>query len=182
MSWKQIQSNSNLIQHQTNSAVLIKLPKTEWKFWHPVKLVKTAGKNAYMLVISYTDECKFKIFTTNSKNEKTAEKEINATEFGAFFSVFEGLDIEKEEAKKWKAKCEKTRMNKQLDPEQSIAYKYVIKQLEAGTKLSNGVEDTLEAIVNFIENVGIEEVQSQLGAEKDFILFENEDGDIEAKF
>jgi hypothetical protein len=45
------------------------------------------------LLVSYTNEFKFKIFTTNSKNEKTAEKEINSTEFATFFGVFEGLDI-----------------------------------------------------------------------------------------
>jgi hypothetical protein len=58
--WKQIEANSNLIQHDTGSAVLIKLPKSDLKFWHPKKCVRTGGKNGYKMTISYTDSFSFK--------------------------------------------------------------------------------------------------------------------------
>lgn len=58
--WKKLEANSNLIQHDTGNAVLIKLPKSDLKFWHPKKCVRTSGKNGYRMSISYTDDFEFK--------------------------------------------------------------------------------------------------------------------------
>lgn len=84
--WKTIEANSNLIQTQTDKAVLIKLPKTDWTFWHPKKCIKTVGKNRYKLLISYTNDFKFKIFRTSKKTfQKLDESELNVEEFEAYF-------------------------------------------------------------------------------------------------
>lgn len=88
--WKQVKANSNLIQTTTDKAVLIKLPKSDFKFWHPAKLVKTYGKNNYILEINYTNDFKFKCFKNGSGSksmEKTAEIELNVKEFEAYFEA-----------------------------------------------------------------------------------------------
>ena len=88
--WKQIQANSNLIQHETEKATLIKLPKSELMFWHPSKLVKTMGKSNYLMTFSFTDDFKFKCFR-NGKGQSTSftkieETELTASELQARFS------------------------------------------------------------------------------------------------
>lgn len=87
--WKRVIGNSNLLQAETDNAVLIKLPKSEMKFWHPKKLVRTSGKNGYRLSISYTDEFTFKCFRNGKGQfnfkEKIQECELSAAEFEEFF-------------------------------------------------------------------------------------------------
>ena len=89
MAWKQVTCNSNLIQHESDSAVLIKLPKSEFRFWHPTKCVRTNGKNGYRMTISYTDSFTFKIFRNGkgkyNRFDKIEEKEISPSEFEKFF-------------------------------------------------------------------------------------------------
>jgi hypothetical protein len=80
--WKQITANSNLIQTETEKAVLIKLPKKELMFWHPAKLVRTNGKSGYRLTFSYTDEFKFKCFR-NGKGITTSFTKIEEVEYTA---------------------------------------------------------------------------------------------------
>lgn len=87
--WKKVIANSNLIQAETPKAVLIKLPKSEFLFWHPAKCVRTDGKGGYRLSISYTDDFKFKIFRNGkgryNSHEKIEEREITSKEFEAYF-------------------------------------------------------------------------------------------------
>lgn len=80
--WKQVQGNSNLIQHETEKATLIKLPKSELMFWHPSKLVKTMGKSNYLMTISFTDDFKFKCFR-NGKGKTTSFTKIDEVEYSA---------------------------------------------------------------------------------------------------
>ena len=92
--WKQVVANSNLIQHATDRAVLIKLPKSDFKFWHPSKCVRTSGKNNYRMTISYTDSFIFKCFKTGNGRynfkDKIAEMELNAAEFEKYFNEING--------------------------------------------------------------------------------------------
>lgn len=87
--WKNVTANSNLIQAETEKAILIKLPKSEFVFWHPSKLVRTSGKNGYHMSIGYTDEFTFNTFKQGkgryNKTEKIAEKQITVEEFEVYF-------------------------------------------------------------------------------------------------
>ncbi len=89
--WKNVIANSNLIQHETDKAVLIKLPKSELMFWHPRKCVRTSGKGGYRLTISYTDDFSFKAFRNGkgryNKMEKIEERELSVPEFEEFFDA-----------------------------------------------------------------------------------------------
>lgn len=88
--WKKIVANSNLIQAETDRAILIKLPKSELTFWHPAKCVRTDGKSGYRMTISYTDEFSFKAFRNGkgqyNSREKIEERTLTAAEFEAFFA------------------------------------------------------------------------------------------------
>lgn len=87
--WKTIEANSNLIQHETGKAVLIKVPNSEFKFWHPAKCVRTSGKNGYLLNISYTDSFEFKMFRSGKGRynsfDKIEEMTVTAKEFERMF-------------------------------------------------------------------------------------------------
>ena len=87
--WNRVSVNANLIQRRTERAVLIKLPKSEFRFWHPGKLVRQTGKNGYYMTISYTDDFEFNIFRTgNGKynaNEKIEERRLTGAEFEKYF-------------------------------------------------------------------------------------------------
>jgi len=91
MNWKNIITNSNLIQATSSNGVLIKLPKSDFKFRHPAKCVTTSGKNGYRMSISYTDEFKFKCFKTGNgkynRFDKIAEEELNAAQFEKYFNA-----------------------------------------------------------------------------------------------
>jgi len=88
--WKTVDCNSNLIQHVTDKAVLIKLPKSDFQFWHPSKCCRQSGKGNYKLTISYTDTFSFNIFKPGkgkwNKRDKIEEKTLTAAEFESYFS------------------------------------------------------------------------------------------------
>lgn len=94
--WKQVIANSNLIQTQTDKAVLIKLPKSELMFWHPAKCVRLSGKSDYRMTVSYTDDFKFKTFRTgqgrHNFKDKIEERELTVAQFEAFFSHEDASD------------------------------------------------------------------------------------------
>lgn len=77
--------NSNLIQHETDRALLIKLPKSDFKFWHPKSLCRISGKRGYLLAISYTVDFKFKIFRTGTRNNVLESKELEEDDFLKYF-------------------------------------------------------------------------------------------------
>lgn len=87
--WRSVDGHSSIIQAETTRAVLIKLPKEEWFFWHPAKLVRTSGKNDYRLNVSFTEEFEFKLFKNgkgkHNKFTKIAEKTISAREFELYW-------------------------------------------------------------------------------------------------
>lgn len=87
--WRSVEGHSSLIQAQTERAVLIKLPKEDWLFWHPAKLVRTAGKNGYRLSVSFTEEFEFKLFKNGkgkwNKLSKISENTISAREFESYW-------------------------------------------------------------------------------------------------
>lgn len=85
--WKNIICNSNLIQADTGKALLIKLPKSEFTFWHPSKLCRLSGKNNYRLSFGYTDEFKFKCFRKSRKTGNILEDiELNSQEIENIFN------------------------------------------------------------------------------------------------
>jgi hypothetical protein len=89
VTWLTVSAPSNLVQHQAGSAVLIKMPGSEFRFWHPAKLVRFSGKNGYRMTFSFTEEFKFKLFRPgkgkHNRHEKIEEKTMTADAImGAF--------------------------------------------------------------------------------------------------
>jgi len=88
MNWKNININKQNIEHQTDRAVLIKMPNNSsyagFKFWHPSKLVRK-GRNKGSISIGYNDGFSFKLFKNGNgkynKKEIIDSAEINAKEF-----------------------------------------------------------------------------------------------------
>lgn len=94
--WKNLEFNSNNVQVETPASILIKIPGTKLKFWHPAKLVKYKGKSGYLINIGYTDEFKFKLFRTGEGKynfrDKIEEIELTASEFeNRFFNKKETI-------------------------------------------------------------------------------------------
>ncbi len=83
--WKNLEFNSNNVQAETAKSVLIKVPKSKLKFWHPAKLVRYKGKKGYLVSIGYTDDFTFKLFRTGegqyNSRDKIEEIELTASEF-----------------------------------------------------------------------------------------------------
>ena len=51
---KSISARSNLKKDQTDKEFLIKLPKTDYLFMHPIELVSFSGTNDYLMTIHYS--------------------------------------------------------------------------------------------------------------------------------
>ncbi len=86
--WENIETN-NLIQAESEKAFLLKIPKEDWLFWHPKKLIRFSGKNNYRMSFGVCNDMKFKIFKNGkgrfNKFEKISEKEINLDELKEYF-------------------------------------------------------------------------------------------------
>ena len=89
MAMKKVSANSNLKKDETDKGYLIKLPKTDYLFWHPRELVSFSGKKDYLMTIHYSDNSLFTVFrygrglTTSKKIIE--EKELSVAEFEEFF-------------------------------------------------------------------------------------------------
>lgn len=63
--WDKIFFNTQSIQSETKSSVLIKMPNRSkyngWVFWHPKKLVREQGGKGYHATFSFTENFVFKI-------------------------------------------------------------------------------------------------------------------------
>lgn len=90
--WKSIKANSNLIRATTEKAILIKLPKTDWMFWHPAKCVRVAGKGGYLMTISYTEDFQFKIFRQGSNRNVLASETLTSAQLEERFNTDEDSD------------------------------------------------------------------------------------------
>ena len=91
--WKNIVINSNNVVTATDKAVLIKIPRSKLKFWHPAKLVRYKGKNNYLISIGYTDDFNFKLFRNgegrHNQKEIIEELHLSAQEFEEYFTFSE---------------------------------------------------------------------------------------------
>lgn len=87
--WKSIKFNKQNIEHRTEKAVLIKMPKKSnyagYAFWHPAKLVRTVGGNGYFMSFSYTDNFEFNIF--KFENKKAEKQSISIQDIEEAFEV-----------------------------------------------------------------------------------------------
>lgn len=85
--WKNIIINENQIETTTERSALVKVPNSDWKFWHPLKCLHSNG-NQYSL--GYTDNFTFRLFKNgngrHNKFEKVAEKEVGADEIEELFA------------------------------------------------------------------------------------------------
>lgn len=86
MSWNKVECQANCIIHSTGRADLIKIPTTNWEFWHPSKLVRQYGKSGYMISISYTDDFTFNLKKKSKSGKSIVEEiEISGSEFADYF-------------------------------------------------------------------------------------------------
>ncbi|MGL5718036.1 MAG: hypothetical protein ACRCX2_33845 [Paraclostridium sp.] len=96
--WEKIQIDSNLIEANTDKAVLINMPKTSkykgFSFWHPAKCCRHVGKNEFLLQISFTNEFEFRLKKhgkgKHNFNQVLDEATIDANELKEAFGF--GLD------------------------------------------------------------------------------------------
>lgn len=88
--WKSIKFNTLNIEHETEKAVLIKLPKKSeysgYMFWHPSKLVRTVGGKGYFVSFSYTDDFKFTIFKQGKNGKKLESIELDSERIEEIFN------------------------------------------------------------------------------------------------
>ena len=84
-SWNKISVNSSLIKHETDKAVLIRMPKKSaysgYAFWHPAKLCDLSGKGSYMLSFRFSDEWSFNLKRCDlKKSDPIQDKTLGAAE------------------------------------------------------------------------------------------------------
>lgn len=88
--WKGININSNLVEKETERAVLFKMPKNSeykgWQFWHPKKCVHE-GKHSAALNLGYTADWDFKLTKQWKDGTHKEEKKISVDEFENAFDV-----------------------------------------------------------------------------------------------
>lgn len=77
--WKNLRVNIQNIKHETAKAVLIQLPKSDWTFWHPKKLVRN-GSHSYEVTIGYTDEFKFNCKRTSKRTWNVLDERVFSVE------------------------------------------------------------------------------------------------------
>ncbi|KAA6348971.1 hypothetical protein EZS27_003571 [termite gut metagenome] len=81
--WQKIFFNSQSIQAETDSAVLIKMPnKSEYQgycFWHPKKLVREQGGKGYHYTFSFTEDFVFhlKKYGQGRHNRRDVIREVD---------------------------------------------------------------------------------------------------------
>ena len=69
--------NSNAIQADTGKAILIKLPKSDFCFWMPSRMVRTSGKNGYQLSVWFpNDSWEIKAQRTSDKTHKVLDEKV----------------------------------------------------------------------------------------------------------
>lgn len=68
--WTNIELNSNSIHYSTGRAYLIKIPKSQWAFWIPAKLVRFFGKNDYKISVGLNRNMTFNMKKINTKSVK----------------------------------------------------------------------------------------------------------------
>ena len=90
--WKNIEINTNQIEHDTGRASLIKCPNKScykgYMFWHPSKLIRS-GKHSASVSLGYTEEFTFTLKKygngKHNKSEVLDEVIINYEEFEDMF-------------------------------------------------------------------------------------------------
>lgn len=87
MNWKNITINASQIETQAGKATLIKVPGSDYVFWHPSKLLRSNGTR---YSFGYTDEFKFRLFKQGhgryNKFDKIDEREVSAAEIESLFA------------------------------------------------------------------------------------------------
>ena len=90
MMWKTINTNSNLMKCKKNGNYKIKIPKTDYLFWHPEKLVSFSGKNNHLMTILYSNDSWFYTFRhgkgVHNDNQVIDERYLNISEFEEHFN------------------------------------------------------------------------------------------------
>ena len=73
---KRVESRSNSLKGENYNEYLIKLPKSEFMFWHPKELVHFRGKKNYLMIISYEEGKYFHVFR-NGKGKYNRDQVID---------------------------------------------------------------------------------------------------------
>lgn len=86
--WKMIKIEEKQIIAETEKAILFKIPKQDFLFWHSIKLVRESKNDDNFVTLSFTDEFVFNVFkngTIDNNFEKESEQNYKANDFIAKF-------------------------------------------------------------------------------------------------
>lgn len=90
--WKTFNINRNQIEHETERAVLIKMPNkgryAGWTFWWPKKLVKEGPNRAAVTIVYNPMMSEFKVFKSSPKTfKRLGEDTLSADDILEEFEV-----------------------------------------------------------------------------------------------
>ena len=92
MKMKTVDTNSNLLKRKKNGEYLIKVPKTDYLFWHPEELVSFSGKNNYLMTIQYRSDYYFNIIRNGKGiyncDQVIDDRYIPASEWEQYFHQY----------------------------------------------------------------------------------------------
>lgn len=86
--------NNSQIEWETEKAMLIKIPKSSYRFWYPKVFIQACNNKKTRYRVALSDEFEYRLFKKGdkiyNKYKKTYEKSVSKGQMMQFF----GLDIE----------------------------------------------------------------------------------------
>lgn len=87
--WKTISVPSTLIECIREKNYLLKVPNSEYYFWHPIYWVELKGHKSQLVHIKYSNDYMFTIFkcdvSPNNFYTRKEGKKVNVAEFEKYF-------------------------------------------------------------------------------------------------
>lgn len=78
--------NSNQIDHETEKAYLIKLPKSDLGFWYPKRFINFKGKNNFQIEVWFGN-MSWEIKVIDRKNKSSKNQDCSIAEAKEIFNL-----------------------------------------------------------------------------------------------